>query len=244
VVYTQDMGILDILFPKHCVGCRKSGGYICFTCFARISFDVDTMCTVCNKPSIDGRTHPICRGRYTLDGTFSAVKYKGIMQKVLYQLKYPPYLVDLVPTLGELCFESCIQNEVLAQVLPKNPFLIPIPLSRKRLRKRGYNQAELLAKELGKRFGLEVRMVLQRSKETTPQYGLKREERIENMKEAFEIQTKMHESATTRHDGVHHDRVAILVDDVLTTGSTMLEAAKILKKNGFKEVWGMALAKD
>lgn len=229
------MVLLDIIFPKKCVGCKKKREYICSNCFASISFATESICTVCNRPSLDGKTHPICTGKYTLDGTFSAVKYKGVVRKLVYQLKYAPYLTDLLPVLTELCYEALIQNELFVELIKKKPILVPIPLSGKRLRKRGYNQAELLAKALGKRFTLPVTTLLRRTKETKPQYGLKREERMENMKGAFDINVKRKSQSA---------KVALLIDDVLTTGSTMQEGAKVLKKNGVTEVWGLALAKD
>ena len=231
------MSVLDILFPKRCVGCKKGGEYICPNCFAKISFDTQTICTVCNKPSIDGKTHPLCRTKYTLDGTFSSVAYKNIVRKLLYQLKYQPYITNLLPTISELCYEAFIQNELFTKLLKEKPVLVSIPLSPRRLRKRGYNQAELLAKELGKRFGLDAQPVLKRVKETKPQYGLKREERMENIKDAFGINEKL-------KAGSEKYKTILLVDDVLTTGSTMSEAAKTLKKAGVKEVWGVAFAKD
>lgn len=157
------MSILDFLFPKHCVGCKKAGEYICANCFSQISFDTQSICTVCNRASIDGKTHPVCVTKYSLDGTFCAVAYKSMVRKLIYQLKYRPYLTDLLPTLGELCYESFIQNELFMQLIEKKPIFVPIPLSSKRLRKRGYNQAELLAKKLGKRFGLEVQPLLIKS---------------------------------------------------------------------------------
>lgn len=223
-----------MLFPKRCVGCRKNGEYICTDCFATISFDIEKICTVCNKSSLDGKTHPVCVGKYTLDGTLSSVAYKGIIRKLLYQLKYQPYLTDLIPDLAELMYEALIQNEIFVHLIKEKPILIPIPLSPKRLKKRGYNQAELLTKQLGKRFDLKVFNILKRVKDTKPQYGLKREERLVNIKDAFDISSKISQMG----------KIAIIVDDVLTTGSTLNEAAKILKKNGFKEVWGVALAKD
>lgn len=232
------MSLLDLLFPKHCIGCRRSGEYLCPSCFANISFEPQLVCAVCNRWSIDGKTHPLCLGKYTLDGTFAAVSYKGIVRKLIYQLKYQPYLTDLLPQLGALCYESLIQQEIFVQSLNSRPVLVPIPLSIKRLRKRGYNQAELLANELGRRFELEVWSLLQRVKETKPQYGLKREERIENMKGAFTLTTALSQEERGKR------KIVILVDDVLTTGSTMSEAAKILKRNGFGQVWGVALAKD
>lgn len=228
------MSLLDLLFPKHCIGCKKSGEYLCPYCFATISFDPQMTCTVCNRASLDGKTHPVCRGKYTLDGAFAAVSYKGTVRKLVYQLKYQPYLTDLLSDIGSLCYEALIQQEIFVRLISAKPILVPIPLSTKKLRKRGYNQAELLAKELGRRFGLEVLPILKRVKETKPQYGLKREERMENMKGAFEINGKIK----------NEKRVVILVDDVLTTGSTMQEGARVLKKEGFTKVWGLALTKD
>lgn len=232
------MNLLDFFFPKRCVGCKKLGSYICPNCFASISFDVQTICTICNKPSIDGKTHPGCKITNSLEGTFAAVAYKGIIRKLLYQLKYQPYLTDLIPELAELCYEALIQDEVFVQLQKKQPVLVPIPLSSSRLRKRGYNQAGLLAKALGKKFGLKVQPLLKRVKDTKPQYGLKREERMENMKGAFSFEKDPSTSLRMT------SKVVILIDDVLTTGSTMHEAAKVLKKHGVKEVWGVALAKD
>lgn len=250
------MGVLDFFFPKRCVGCKKMGGYICPNCFASISFDTQSICTICNKPSIDGKTHPGCKTSNSLEGTFAAVAYKGIIRKLLYQLKYQPYLTDLIPELADLCYEALIQEELFVQLLKKQPVLVPIPLSSSRLRKRGYNQAELLAKALGKKFGLEVQPLLKRIKDTKPQYGLKREERMENMKGAFSVVISSKRSAVEKSHVPYigekdpstslrmTNNVVVLVDDVLTTGSTMHEAAKVFKKHGVREVWGVALAKD
>lgn len=118
--------------------------------------------------------------------------------------------------------------------LQGNPVFIPIPLSHTKLRKRGYNHAEILAKNLGKRFGLGVQNVLKRVKETKPQYGLKREERIRNIRGAFGIKNIKKTKS----------KVAFLVDDIVTTGSTLVEAANVLKRNGFTKVYGVILAQD
>lgn len=234
--------------------CKKIGGYICPTCFSQISFDIASKCLICEKPSLDGRTHPRCRNSYSIDGYIAGVAYKRVMKKLLYQFKYKPYLFDLQTVLGELLYENLIQNELFTTLLSPCSLVVPIPLSKTKLRKRGYNQAELLAKGLSKRFNLEVQNILTRAKETKPQYGLSREERIENMKGAFEIsphviarsrttkqsQQEMGLPRSARNDA----RIAFLVDDVLTTGSTLREAAKVLKRNGFQEVWGIVLAQD
>lgn len=229
--------LLDLLFPKKCVRCKKVGEYICADCFARISFDTSLICLVCGKSSIEGLTHPNCKGKITIDGAFCGVVYQDIIRKLLYQFKYQPYLTDLQPILTELLYESLIQQQAFMQALETRPVLIPIPLSVKRLRQRGYNQAELYAKGLAKKLGLDIQHQLIRSKNTKPQFGLSREDRQENMKDAFAFNDK----GLRINDKT---KTAFLVDDILTTGSTLYEAAKILKKNGFEKVWGVTFARE
>lgn len=209
------------------------GDYICPNCFSFLSFDVSMICLVCNKGSIDGLTHPGCWGKYVIDGAFAGVAYKGVVKKLIYNFKYKPYLSDLTKSLVELFYESIIQQEIFQKVYGTKPFLVPVPLYRKRLNKRGYNHAKLLADGLSAKLNLPVLELLQRAKETKSQFGLTLKERKENIKDAFILNEK-HKIPSN----------VFLVDDILTTGSTLLEAARILKKQGVKRVWGLALARD
>lgn len=150
-------GILDYIFPKRCVNCKTLGDYICPNCFIFISFDVKNLCLVCKKQSLNGLTHKICIKKYTIDGCFSAVRYNYIARKLIYNFKNKPYLLDLHNFLSELFYESLIQNEEFIKLIQKDKWvLVPIALSSKEYRKRGYNQAEILAKNLGKRFKIKV----------------------------------------------------------------------------------------
>lgn len=229
------MGFLDFLFPKYCVNCRKLGSYICANCFSFISFDIEMICLVCNKGSFDGLTHPGCRSKYAIDGAFSAINYKGIVKKLIYNFKYKPFLSDLNKTLVELFYESIIQNEIFQKAYTSKPILMPIPLHKKRLKTRGYNHAKLLADGLSVKLNLPVLDILERIRETKSQFGLKLKDRKENLKGAFSIVSNV---PITQCPNV------LLVDDILTTGSTLLEAARILKKNGAKKVYGLTLARD
>lgn len=183
-------------------------------------------------------THPKCVGKYTIDGYFTALNYKGIVKKLLYQFKYQPYLTDLQTTLTDLLHDHLIQDEFFNALLKTRTVLVPIPLSKLKQRKRGYNQSEMLAKNLGKRLDVPVKNLLIRTRETKPQYGLKREERIMNMRDAFQIHSDVFRNSENQK------KTALVIDDVLTTGSTLLEATKILKKNGFGKVYGIVLAQD
>jgi len=232
--YTHLVGILDFIFPKYCVNCRKIGAYICANCFSFISFDVEMICLACNRASIDGLTHPGCIDKYIIDGAFAGISYKGIVKKLIYNFKYKPFLSDLKNSLVDLFYESIIQNEIFQKIYPSRPALVPIPLHKKRLRSRGYNHAKLLAEGLSKKLDLRLIETLERTRETKSQFGLNLKDRKENLKDAFILNTKYKILNTN----------VFLVDDILTTGSTLLEAANVLKRNGVKKVWGLALARD
>lgn len=197
---------------------------------------MEKICAVCNLASFNGFTHPKCRGKYTIDGVFSSISYKGVAKKLIVKFKYDPYLTGLKNVLSDLFHEGIIQKEEFHKVLDsKSAILVPIPLFPAKERKRGYNHSEILAKELSKKLGLPFVKALKRIRNTKPQADLKKEERKTNMKDAFDIDPKFEKEIKNKQ--------IFLVDDVFTTGSTLLEAGKILKKNGAKSVWGLTLAR-
>jgi competence protein ComFC len=189
------------------------------------------ICLICGKSSIDSLTHPGCLGKYTIDGCFAIVQYKGIIKKLLYQYKYNPNLSNLKEFLSELFYEGIIQHEVLYPKL-QSAILVPIPLHASRFRTRGYDQVDLLTQSLAKRLDMPVKHLLKRVKKTRSQFGLKREERIRNMREAFEIEP----------GSKYADKTVLLVDDIVTSGTTLAEAARMLKREGYKKVYGLAFA--
>lgn len=139
------MTILDFVFPKRCVICKKQGTYLCENCFSYLSFDQEER---------------IYKGK-DFDECFCALENNRTSQKLLNSFKNRPYLADLKNTLGELFYESLIQNEGFSkEINNKNYVFSFIPLSKEKLRKRGYNQAEVLANYLAKKFEKEVKNVV------------------------------------------------------------------------------------
>jgi len=226
------MDILEFLFPKKCVSCRKFGDYICTDCFTRLDFDVPPICGVCGKGAIGGLTHPICKTKHTIDGVFTSVVYKGVSKKLVYQFKFQPNLSVLQSVLGDIFYEGIIQHEGFYNAITKDSYLAPIPLHSSRMRERGYNQAMLLAKTLAARTGLPVKTLLQRVNKTPSQVGKTEMERRENMSGAFKVVKSLANPPET----------VFLIDDVITSGATCNEAAGVLKKAGVKKVWGLAFA--
>ncbi|MDZ4833071.1 MAG: ComF family protein [Candidatus Melainabacteria bacterium] len=165
----------------------------------------------------------------------TAGMYEGPMQKLIRRLKYDDDKL-VVADIGPLMNRA---YEMLLTAMPNlldekdNILLVPVPLHPGRQRKRGYNQAELIAKEFAKLRNLRVETsALKRKRKTRPQYGLKRQERLTNIKDAFQI------------GGVDiKNKTIILVDDVFTSGATLTTCAALLTECGAKQVTAMAAAR-
>jgi ComF family protein len=229
------MSFLDFLFPKRCIRCKTFGSYLCSNCFTGITFTDSMVCTVCQKQAMGGLTHPVCKTRYAIDGVFPSLVYKGVVKKLVYVFKYPPYLTDLQSTLIDLFYEGIIQKEQFVSLLSDPAVFIPIPLHASKLRKRGYNQSALLAEGLAKRFGISVIDCLKRVKHTGTQIGLSKDDRKKNISDAFRL-------TFATDDLMQKTKHVFLIDDVVTSGATLCEAARVLKKGGAKHVWGLTFA--
>jgi len=216
------MNILDLFFPKRCVGCGKIGKYFCLACQKGIRFVAtnELICPMCGRAALDGITHPGCQTRYSIDGLTSFFHYDGIIKKAVKSLKYR--------------FVSNLADEFISLVsFPSLPhgIIIPIPLHPSRLRERGFNQAEVLGLQLSQKLHIPQRTdILKRVKKTVPQVNmLKRSDRLKNMEHVFA-------SKIASSD-------ILLFDDVLTTGATMRGAANVLKRAGVKRVWAVTMAR-
>lgn len=187
---------------------------------------------MCARPSVDGMTHTKCMKPHGIDGVYSLFPYKGIVRKPLLAMKYK-YAEDIA---SELANVAVTKIEKLIS-LPKNPILIPVPLHEKRKKWRGFNQAEAVGKIIANKNGWSILDdLIVRQKYKIPQTELKREDRINSVVGIFELNSKYKGKISGK-------RPAIIFDDVWTTGSTLKEVAKVLKRNGFKKVWGLTIAK-
>ena len=235
---------LDLLFPVRCLICLKSSpptegqeDYVCSSCLEKVKFKVEPECTFCSSRSLNGQTCPFCRQDHYLDFLWAAADYEeSIVKKALWAFKYR-FIKDLQMPLANL-LEDYLRRKKIDKLLEnyhQQILLVPIPLHQRRFNWRSYNQSQLLAQSLAKKFNLKMENnVLLRLKHKTPQAELKdKRERTRNSKNIF---------ACPRSDLVQ-GKVVILVDDISTTGSTLDEAARILKKSGAEKVIGLVVAK-
>ncbi len=220
---------LDLVFPINCLVCGRDGVYLCEKCLTTLARLPNQFCVVCQSPSPFGKTHPECRTKNTVDGAISALPYKDPrVSKIIETFKYN-FVSDLAPILSRLMVEA-IQAQGLASYFFDFE-LVPIPLHQRRLNWRGFNQAELLAQELSMQLSikLESNLVI-RSKFTQPQVKLKAEERRKNIDNAFTL------------TGDAANKKILLVDDVVTSGSTANELAKLFKRAHAAEIWILSAA--
>lgn len=216
--------LLDFLFPKYCVGCKKFGSYFCQKCLSQLNKVENLICPGCEKGAILGVTHSWCKKRTGLDGLISIFYYRFPIREAIKAFKYS-FVSDLNNTLV-----SYLANEIKEEKF-KAATLSWVPLFRVRENWRGFNQSEKLARTLAERLGLVYGDFLERSRDTQPQSLLKGKERVENVKNSFIIK-----------DSPKGQKI-LIIDDVWTTGATLRECAITLKKAGAEEVWGLTLAR-
>ncbi len=178
----------------------------------------------------DGRCVHCRDHQPAFDRAVSFGEYKGALRGLIHLLKYEGVRPVAVP-LAEMLAEA-----ITDLGLDASPVLVPVPLHKARRHDRGFNQAELIARAASKYFEQKLAIApeaLVRRRETISQVGLSREERIENMRDAFRV-------ADPR---AVRGRNVILVDDVMTTGTTLSECARVLKAAGAERVWAVTVAR-
>ncbi|PIT88733.1 MAG: hypothetical protein COU29_00580 [Candidatus Magasanikbacteria bacterium CG10_big_fil_rev_8_21_14_0_10_36_32] len=227
--------IKDILFPIFCVDCGKEGEWWCSPCRKKIKSVLIAKCPVCHRHSEFGAVCVVCRSVSSLDGLVSYLPYfeKYPAAILIHKFKYQ-YAKDIVEIWKKIMSPInffWLENK-------KTVAIIPVPLHSRRERERGFNQADLLVGVFHDKMSAEFSTVdfqinrdLIRRRFTQQQAKLTKEERLENIKDAFDWQ------------GKECPKTIILIDDVFTSGATMQECAKILKSAGAEIVWGVTLSR-
>lgn len=236
----KDFGgsVLDLVFPRKCLGCRKGGTYACEKCLDNIDFLQEQECPGCRKQvESGGFCSKRCAKTFFFDQLVVALKYdkESFVKKMIVRFKYK-FSRELSETLARImisqfrnCFgemEDCKDEIVLA----------PVPIHPTKFRQRGFNQSRLLAEYLSKAFKLTLVDSLIRLRSTSSQAKLDRKGRLKNLKDSIGL-------CRCYKEGIFKDKVVFLVDDVATTGSTLNECSKVLKACGASWVCGLVIAR-
>lgn len=232
--------MLDTIFPKICVECSsftstRDFSCLCQKCFGKIKIKNNFECIGCKRKVHHGLTCSFCVGENQIDQLLVVADLKNpLVDKIIKAYKYK-FITDMAKPL------SVLSKRYIRHLLAKrlhifndNPLLVPVPLHKTRLNRRGFNQSQLLAKEISDVFHMSCIEILARSYNRKNQADIKpREERLNNVRNNF----------TVTDAKVTRGRTIILVDDICTTGATLNECARVLKENGAKKVIGLAIAR-
>jgi ComF family protein len=229
--------ILDAFYPPHCAQCRgdtASGVHLCASCAGQASRIETPFCRQCSQPfdgAITGEfiCHQCRDRRLHFECAVARFRSRGVVREFLHRFKYDRHFYLRYP-LADWLMEAVKDERISAQ--PFDAF-VPVPLHSVRLREREFNQAEVLARLVARRTGKPVLHALKRVRYTTTQTRLDRDERMENLRNAFRV----------RHASAVQSRHLILVDDVFTTGSTVDECARVLRQAGAASVRVVTVAR-
>ena len=220
-------GLVDTIYPMECAGCGNTGKIICGKCSDRLPWLGDSRCQVCSMPTADRLCLRCAETQRSFDGIRAPFRYEGPVRQAILALKYGG-IKAAAPQLG------LMMAEYLSEVDVPGDVLAPVPMHGQRRRERGYNQAELLSREISRNTGLRHENgLLMRTRHVEPQART-----TEGIQRSVNVANSVAVPEGLRLDG----SAVILVDDVATTGSTMDVCAEALKGAGAESVWGLVLA--
>jgi ComF family protein len=221
--------LLNAIFTPTCLFCGATGKVFCNKCLSKCFLNREGFCLVCEKPVLNGKTHVTCLNSHIPVSVYSAFIYEDLVRKCIKKAKYGSRQFAAL----NILIRNAINWTSRCGNLWDNCLIIPIPLSKKRISERGFNQAELIATSLSKEYKLRAEfLALQRQKNTKVQFENSRQERFKNLHDAFIADPKK----------VSGEKI-LLVDDICTSGATLLEASKALYNANCREVHCFTLAR-
>ncbi|MCD4761176.1 hypothetical protein K8R42_04740 [bacterium] len=210
--------LLGFIWPQFCLGCKKEGGLCCAYCLNDIILEDSSKI---NWPD---------KNDFYFDECHVCCHYENrLVQKILKSYKYS-YLENLAKLLVNI-----LEKQARRLSLPEQTIITNIPLHKNKLKKRGFDQTEILAKKLAGQLNLKYTPLLKRIRQTKTQAQLSKTERRKNVSRAF----KTLGAARQMPGGT-----ILLIDDITTTGSTLNQAARALKQAGYQKIICLVLAKN
>ncbi len=234
--------ILNLIYPPKCGICGKlNQDFLCKKCEkildSQAIFQIDKI----DKIDKFDKSDKIVRNNSdfiskNFENHLYIFKYEGIIRNTIIKYKF-----NEKSYLYKTFVNFLLKNEKFFKILESYDTIIPVPISKKRKKQRGYNQSELIAKELANKLKIDLDISsLCKQKDIIEQSKLSKEERVENIKGAYILKKQNY----IQNENVLKDKKIILIDDVFTTGSTANECCRVLKKANPKRIDVLTIAKD
>ena len=249
--------LLDLIFPIECLGCGQEGVWFCPNCLSNLPLLPARHCPFCGQKNHWGQTCQACCQSRALAGAIAFIPYANpVIQKLIQAWKYQgaknltqPLSIFVSQGLDAMTLKLREQSRALESglsqirlatwpalptlILSSQTTLVPVPLAPKRLRSRGFNQAEELALALQAKRGYNLDGLIKRTRHSAAQATLSGSDRLTNVKQVFALTT---DAASIVNKNF------LIIDDVITTGSTCEAIARLLKGSGAASVWALAIA--
>lgn len=228
--------LIDAILPARCLLCGKivhDDNTLCSECFENINFITSPYCKHCGKPLFENIPDNLycvscLNKKHTFRFVRSAIVYDEYSKKLVLDFKFYDHIENKKLLVKWLMFAG---RDIFKEGVD---LIIPVPLHFTRMLRRKYNQSAILARELSRQTGIKVEYkALVKNKKTIPQVLCDSKQRTKNVKNAF----------TVKYPEAIKDKRIVLIDDVFTTGATLRECAKILKKHGAKSVDALTVAR-
>ncbi len=214
---------LEVIAPHACCNCGQNGNILCHVCLSIIVDESVDTCLSCGKVAIDGLCSS-CRAKVFYQRSWVVGAREAALEKLINSYKFS-YAKAAHSSLADLL-------DAKLPVLPAETVVVPIPTIARHVRQRGYDHAKLMAQSFAKRRQLKFETVLSRVTATVQREATSAAQRRKQAREAFRCRHKL------------GNKPYLIIDDVVTTGSTLESAAKCLKKAGAREVWLAAIARQ
>ncbi len=225
----------DLFFPLHCADCAApiSHGWLCPACHKDLEWIEAPRCDTCSHPfdgTMDDFVCVNCRGRaFHFDCAVAPLRSRGSLREIVHRFKYGRELW-LVQPLADFLEKGLADSRLAGRTFDG---VIGVPLHPRRKREREFNQSEVLGKELAKRTGWQYLDALERLRYTVTQTHFDRDHRMQNLRNAFRV----------RQNAPVSGKNLLLVDDILTTGSTLDECARTLLEAGAQSICALTVAR-
>ncbi len=224
-------GLVELIYQPHCVICENAEDnlHLCLDCADDIVYIDRPYCRKCGRPSERFYCTSCHHRNYSFAESCSVALFSGSLREAIHAMKYDKVRV--------MCYELAqmmVDNFHKTGFLKLTDVVVPVPVHEGRLNERGYNHSEEMAKHFAKQFGLTVATErIAKTRETPDQVGLGYAERIGNLNGAFKVSRKY-----------FRGKRVLVIDDVFTTGSTLDEIARTLRKAGARSVRGYTLTRS